>query len=142
MSAPEERNWGAEPWRAPAIGKDDALIFSECGRVLDNVDYRSHWFVLTKCHSFYFLLVKHGGGEERLQIGWSDRLAQALAAVDSDNRYLLMHTMHKINSSAKQYAWDNANATYKKAFAEGRLKKRKVRGQAAVKVWIEPEIKS
>lgn len=31
MSA--ERNWGAEPWRAPDTEEGDSLIFSACGQV-------------------------------------------------------------------------------------------------------------
>ncbi len=135
----EQKNWGAEPWRQPKIEEGDALIFSEHGRVLDNTCYRSHWFCVVKAqHGGYFLLVKHGGGEERFQIGWSNRIASALVPLDSDSRYLLLYTLYHAHSTAKREARENTSATYNKAFVDGRLKKRKFPARGITKVWIEP----
>lgn len=44
----DERNWGAEEWRQPTIQDDDTVIFSECGRITHNTDFRSHWFKVVK----------------------------------------------------------------------------------------------
>ena len=31
----EERNWGAEVYRAPDLSEDETLLFSECGRIVN-----------------------------------------------------------------------------------------------------------
>lgn len=134
-----ERNWGAEAWRAPDLLDGDTLIYDECGRVMDKTDYRSHYFRLVK-DSFgsCYLLVKHGAGQERISTGWSKRIIPSLADLDSDSRYFMLHTLHKMYGYGAQQARTATEHQYRTAFVDGRLKKRKVRGQSAVKVWITP----
>ena len=134
----EEKNWGAESWRAPAMKDGDFLLFSECGRSLDGVCYRSFWFkVVRDAYGHYYLLVKHGGGQERIDIGFKSRLMDAFNALDSDTRYLLMFTLYRINADAMVNATERTAARYQKAFVNGTLKKRKARGQQGFRVWIE-----
>jgi len=133
-----EKNWGAEEWRQPKEHDGDTVLYSECGRVLDRVDYRSHWFKLVNGqYGGYALLVKHGGGEERVQLGYNKRIAAPFFNMDSDARYLLLYQFLSIYHDAKRAAEDATAKLYRTAFAEDRLKKRKQRGQDAVKVWIE-----
>lgn len=140
METREERNWGAEPWRRPTIQDNDELIYSECGRIMDKVDYRSHWFCIVKPkYGGPCLLVKHGAGEEHINLGWSKRTISSLALLGSDDRYFLMHTLHKVHGEAKRAGMDETATKYKRAFVDGRLMKRKLRGQDAVKVWIDQE---
>ena len=146
-----ERNWGAEEWRAPTLAQGDTLLYSECGRIVkaetyghgrNGIDYRSHYFtVVTGEHNYgTYLLVKHGGGEERIKIDYSSkRVAQFFEPLDSTERYLLMHMLHSLYRDTKREADEATAATYRKAFAEDRLRKRKNRGQASCKVWIERE---
>ena len=102
--------------------------------------YRAYWMRLVKAqYGGYFLLVKHGGGEERFSVGYSARIVEALAGMDSDNRFFLLHTMMKMHHEASRAASEATAGEYRKAIAEDRLRKRKVRGQAAVKIWIERE---
>lgn len=134
----EERNWGAESWRAPKPEAGDDIICSEYGRIMDRTDFRSHWFMLVHARNGpYFLLVKHGGGEERFSLGHSNRFAHIFAKLDSDDRYRLLHTLFNVNHDAASLAAEITAKIYRKAFAEGKLKKRKLTGQDAVKVWIE-----
>lgn len=137
---PPEKNWGADSWRAPALAEGDTLIYDECGRVLDKTCYRSHYFrlVLDRC-STPFLLVRHGAGDERLKLGWSKRIIDALAGVDSDSRYFLLHTLYARTKDAATGARDDTAMEYKRAFVDGRLKKRKQRRTGLYKVWIEPK---
>lgn len=144
MEAIEEKNWGAEEWRAPQLEEGDTLLFSECGRVVkahtyghdrDGIDYRSHYFRIVKRHGACYLLVKHGGGQEGFRLDY--RAAQFFAPLDSTERYLLMHTFYNTHAHARRSATRETAETYQRAFAEGRLKKRKVRGTETVKVWIE-----
>ena len=144
-----ECNWGAEPWRAPTLQDGDAVLYSECGRIIaagtyghgsNGIDYRSHYFTVAKGSHGYgcYLLVKHGGGEERIKIDYSaSRAAQFFEPLDSNARYLLMHMLFNVHSDAKRAAAEATAAHYKAAFVSGALKKRKHRGQDAVKVWIE-----
>lgn len=140
-----EETWHLDPRRAPTLNDDDTLIFDEHGRILRDVDgrngtdYRSHWFRLVKPkYGFYMLLVHHGGGEERMTLGWSRRIVAALDNITSDNRYYLLHTFYKVASDARSAGVETATDRYRKAHAEGRLKKRKMPGRDSFKVWIEP----
>ncbi len=143
----EEKNWGAEPWRAPTLAEGDVLLYSECGRVHkagqfgqgnSGIDYRSHYFRVVNARGHAVLLVKHGGGEERIQLDYTARrIPFIFDPLDSDARYLLMHMLHSVHSDARRAASDSTAREYRLAFTSGRLKKRKVRGSQDVKVWIE-----
>jgi hypothetical protein len=146
----EGRNWGAEDWRAPKLEDDDTLLYSECGRVVkahtyghDNngIDYRSHYFsIVKKRFGGCWLLVHHGGGQEQFQLDHSvGRVRLFFESLDSTQRYLLMHAFYNVHSCAREVAASETAATYRKAFVDGRLKKRKNRGRDTVKVWIEPK---
>lgn len=133
----EERNWGAEPWRAPSLEEGDSLIFDECGRVLDNTCYRSHYFRMVKNGNLNFIIVKHGGGQERHQVGYSNRLGQALVKLDSDARYFMLHTLYRAIKDAKHAASMETAREYTQAFVDGRLRKRKLPARHRTRVWIE-----
>jgi hypothetical protein len=138
MDNTEERNWGAEPWRAPTLDEGDTLIYSECGRVLDNTCYRSHWFMLVREHfGGYAIVVKHGAGQERVPHIWSKRIVSALEHVDSDSRYFLMHTIYRAYKDGHNHGATAVANEYREAFVSGRLRKRKLPAQRTVKVWIE-----
>lgn len=142
-------NWGAEPWRRPAIGKDDVLLYSEHGRIVqkgtyghvDNaIDYRSHWFCIIRPEfGPCFLVVKHGGGEERFELLY--RTAEVhlfFERLDSTERYLLMHTLYRVHNNATQQANEKTRHKYEQAFLTKRLKKRKMPKSDRYTVWIDP----
>jgi len=136
----EERNYGADPWREPKPEEGDTVIFTECGRVLDKTCYRAYWLMLVKCqYGGHALLVKHGGGEERINLFSAGRyrVPETLAALDSDARYLMLFQLYWIHTEARRSGEAKARAELTTAFVEGRLKKRKVRGQSAYKVFVE-----
>jgi len=125
MSAAE---YEKEAWRQPAVADGDTVIFSEHGRITNNVDFRSHWLVLVKGqHGGYFLLVKHGGGEERISLGY-DHVCNALNALGQlteDQRYLILYCLYDAHKDAKREAVQNTTSYFHLAFLEGRLKRRK-----------------
>ena len=128
-------NWETESWRQPDAAETDTVLYSEHGRVLDNVCYRSYWFKLVETrHGGYYLLVKHGGGQERIRLGWSSRSATSFAELSPDNRFFMLHALMQMNHDAARNAAQSTAAQYRAAFAEGRLKKRKIKGQNAYKV--------
>jgi hypothetical protein len=137
------KGYETESWREPTTEEGDKVLFSEHGRGLDGTDYRSHWLMLVKQQfGRYALLVKHGGGQERIQLGslhhyrGRPRIIEALTAMDSDSRYLMLYTFYDIHTQSRRNENARTADTYKRAFVEGRLKKRKVRGQSAYKVEI------
>jgi len=145
-------NWGAEEWRAPDLAEGDTLLYSECGRIVkagtyghgrNGIDYRSHYFRVVAGANGYgcWLLVKHGGGQERIKLDYSaQRACQFFEPLDSTQRYLLMHMLHSVHRESEKQAQDETARYYKAAFVRGTLKKRKQCGSDAVKVWIENRI--
>ena len=138
-----EGNWGAEPWREPKTDEGDTVLYSEHGRILGKVDYRSHWLMMVHApFDTLTLLVKHGGGQERINLGYKDRyweqMAKALEPMDSNSRYLMLYALYDLYTDTRRRASEMARAELKLAFVEGRLKKRKIKGQAAYKVKVEP----
>lgn len=144
--AETERRYELEPWRQPTLREDDTLIFSEPGRILpdggrNDIDYRSHWFCVVQ-YQFggWDLLVKHGGGEERIRLTSYNRpLIETLRGLDSDSRYRLLHTFFDLYDAGKSQGTTETAQQYRRAFINGTLKKKKVRGQDRVKVWIATE---
>ena len=141
--------WHLDPNRAPTLADGDVIVFDEPGRICyrteerkpgSGVDCRSHWFRIVKNGGAYALLVHHGGGEERIALGYSYKagpIAEGMALMSSDARYWLMHQMLDLNHDAKRAT----ESRYHSAFVNGRLKKRRVSGgsraMARYSVWIE-----
>lgn len=133
----------------PATPDSETLIYSEPGRVLDrkahgghcDVCYRSHWLTVTadarvRSRS-YTLRVRHGGGDEAWPL--DDTVVDALAECGSDARYFILYGIVRAHHDSERAAEGRVSGEYRQAFADGRLKKRKLRGQARCKVWIEPK---
>jgi hypothetical protein len=140
-------NYELEPWRAPTLKEGDELVYCEHGRIVyrtpekkpgSGTDCRSHWFRIVRNGGSYALLVKHGGGEQRVELGYNYRQQDAIfGPLSSDARFWLMWIILEVHNNAGQAATQKTASVYKSAFVSGTLKKRKVRGQQAVKVWIE-----
>lgn len=130
----------AENWRAPEVPANETIIFDEPGRVLNRVDFTSHHFRVTReGDSLFRLRVRHGAGDEVVPLGYGYRgVAAALAMLDSDSRYQMLYALHAVRREGRDEGRATTRGQYVRAFADGRLKKRKVRGRAEVKVWIEP----
>ncbi len=148
----EERGYlnpAGVPWRAPSLQDGDEILFDECGRCAPQVngkgqtDYHSYHFRLVRNVSMYSLLVRHGGGDERIPLGHDHtRIAEILWMLDSDARYLMMHALYGVHRDAKERATAATRREWSQAAVDGRIKKRKKRGQDLVDVWIEPAMKS
>ena len=133
-----KQNYGAEEWRKPSVEDGETIIYSECGRVLDNVCMRSHWVLIVKGkYGGYYLIVKHGGGQERFRVDYSDRIIRALQSLDSDSRYIIMYDLLNAYTNGSRKGREETEGLFKKAFVDGDLKKRKFPKQGITKVWIE-----
>ncbi len=135
-------------WRAPSVPDGEEIIFDEPGRVLNRGAYgpgggnavccRSHYFRVTKAHSFYILRVKHGGGEEQCSLKYDKRIIDALALMDSDSRFWMLWAFMDVKKDAEIATREAVNAKWQAAAAQKRIKTRKMRD--GVKVWIVPAI--
>lgn len=136
----------AEEWRYPAVPEGDTVIFREPGRVLDlkseggnyNVCFRSFAYAVTNGkHGHQSILrVRSGLGDRSQAI--AKEAVKALESMDSDARFFLCHAMREAFDEGAKAEGARVARQYQQAFVDGRLKKRKVRGQDSAKVWIEP----
>ena len=117
-----------EVWRRPTVLDGNTVVFDEHGRSCNNVDFKSHWFLLVKQQDGgYALLVKHGGGEERIPLGFAHTITGLLAcdSLTSDQRYLMMYLLFSTHKEAARQAEAKTASYYQVAFIEKRLKKTK-----------------
>lgn len=129
---------GIRPLAPPTLGPDDVLVYDEPGRC-GGLDCHSHHFRVVRRRGRGYLLVRHGGGEEGLEIPvWSAlALQRALYDLDTDGRYWILHAIYSAHADARRAGRDAEAARWRTAAAEKRIKVRKVRGQSAVRVTIE-----
>ena len=137
-----ECNYGVA---GPTIQKGETIVYDEEGRCCPQVngkgstDYHSHHFrVFKNEYSGHRFAVKHGGGEESYNMYPHTRVVEMLAKLDSDSRYLMLYALWSQWSDGDSKGYANADAKWRKAAAEKRIKTRKMPGRADVKVWIEP----
>jgi hypothetical protein len=126
--------------RPPALQQGDVLLYDEPGRC-GGLDCHSHHFRLV-CHSsFVQLLVAHGGGEERFNLfPHKTAISAIFAALDSNGRYWLLHTIYSAHKDGKKDGTEVANAYWRQAAAEKRIKVRKRRSHDQVRVLVEPKV--
>ena len=73
----EPANYGRDAWRQPETAEGEETLFHEPGRLLPSVhdgvrptDCRSHSFkIVNPNFGDYALIVRHGGGTERVTLG-------------------------------------------------------------------------
>ena len=125
-------------------------MYDEPGRIIycpkelaryegEGTDCRSHWYRLIKPRfGPWTLLVKHGGGTERVELGHNyNNFPAIFDPLTSDARYLLMSQLMSTYQAGKDGASMRVSDAYELAFVEGRLKKRKYPNQSTYKVWVE-----
>jgi hypothetical protein len=98
-----------------------------------------HYRVVSRAGGLY-LLVRHGGGDERVHVSSQSTLLGVLASLDSTPRYWILNAIYHAYSAGNREGSDEANGRWREAAREKRIKVRKVRGSDAVKVSIEPRI--
>jgi hypothetical protein len=129
--------------RAPPLGEGDVLVYDEPGRCkplvngTGSTDYHSHHFRLVECRRSYALLVRHGAGDERIDLGGRHtRLGELLAPMDSDARFLMLHALFSAHTDAYRSGRAAERTRWMGAAAERRIRTRKMPGREVVKVWI------
>lgn len=128
------------PVDAPSIALvSETVILDEPGRCGNGVgDCHSHHFTVVKQqYGGLVLLVRHGGGDERIALGYRCALIDLIEPLGTHERYKALHSIYNVASTAAKAARDKTLHTWQQAAAEGRIKTRKQRGSNTVKVWIE-----
>jgi hypothetical protein len=87
-----------------------------------------------------YLLVQHGGGREVWRVpAFYDggALDEMILALPERLQYALLMTLYKIGRDSRAQAQTETRQEVFKAHVDGRLKKKKNRGTASYKVWID-----
>jgi hypothetical protein len=141
---PSAYSWDGQRWMTykpnpPDLLDGDTLLYDEPGRC-GGIDAHSHHFRLVKAASYgHAILVRHGGGDERIHLGCvGSLLVPSLASLDSNGRYWFMHTVYSTLRDGQRSTEDAVALRWRTAAAEKRIKTQKRRGRNAVRVWIEP----
>ena len=124
---------------APELLEGQSLLHDEAGRC-GGLDSHCHHYRVVQWHSSLYLLVRHGGGDESFRLCTTESLLDSLSALDSTARYWLLNAIYHAYSDGKKAGTEKTNNYWRTAAAEGRIKTRKLRGQNAVKVSVEPQL--
>lgn len=117
------------------------------GFVREGVTYESHTFFVdfgkagSRTGPDATLYVRHGGGWESLNVRHMTSMAlkSLLDAGDTTSAFFLCWELFEQVGNAFTAGARDASERFRKAFIDGRLKKRKLRNREAAQVWIEPE---
>ena len=132
---------GVKPVNPPDLAETDKLLFDEPGRCGGMDSHSHHYRVVLAQWGGLALLVRHGGGDERIELGGhKDGMVSALTALDSNQRYWILSRMYNAQHYAAMAATDREGARWRQAAAEKRVKTRKMPGRDQVKVWIEDKL--
>src|ERR1017187_6710586 len=125
----------ARPVDPPTLMDGDTLLFDEPGRC-GGMDSHCHHYRLVKRYSYgTILLVRNGGGDKIVRLSFPRGFS--LDGMDSNTRYWLLNAIYHASSDGERSGIDKTSQQYRKAFVDGRLKKRKLPAQGVVKVSIE-----
>lgn len=130
------KSFSTRPVNPPELLEGDELLYDEPGRC-GGVDCHAYHFRIVKRTYYLALLVRHGGGDESFDLSFTvaKNMLPSLAAMDSNARYWLMHTIYSAARDAADKATEKQRAFWRTAAAEKRIKTRKV--NRGVKVWVE-----
>ena len=131
-----------DPWRVnpPTVAEKEIIIFDEPGRCggIDSHAYHFRVVATSPGGHWAYLLVRHGGGDERVLISNAPAVLKALEALDTNGRYWMLHAIYHAQADAYRKGRDLEAQSWRQAAAEKRIKVRKVRGQSAMRVTVEP----
>lgn len=122
----------------PDLQDGDVLLFDEPGRCGGSDSHAYHFRVTVDCGRV-FLLVRHGGGDERMEFGWKKTTLPALESLDSNARYWLLCAAYHGMKDRVEKAVEDVEYKWRSAAAEKRIKTRKQPRRGFIKVWIDPK---
>ena len=122
------------PANPPDLQDGDVLLYDEPGRC-GGIDSHAHHFRVVNDRGAFYLLVRHGGGDERHRFGWGKTaLSRALESLDSNGRYWLLCAAYHAISEAASNARHSEHSRWTHAVAEKRVKVSRRRGVCRVEI--------
>jgi hypothetical protein len=119
----------------PALNEDDMLIFDLPGRC-GAIDAHSHHFRVVIQRKAVVLLVRHGGGDERIPMpDYAGVVIDSLGSMSESNQYWFVYSIYSAVRHESRGVEIELNAKWRQAFVDKRIKKRKSKGMYSV--WIE-----
>ena len=94
----------------PDLAEGEALLYDEPGRC-GGSDSHSYHFRVTTERARVYLLVRHGGGDERMEFGWGKYHARPAFILGSNGRYWLLCAAYHGMKKAVRDAREEVNAT-------------------------------
>lgn len=123
------------PVDPPAIEDRDQLLFDEPGRC-GGLDAHCHHYRIVLRYGQLFLLVRHGGGDERIPLSQcNDNLKAMLLSMDSNTRFWFLNSLYHTIYRHTEEACKKVRREWSEAFVAKRIKKQKRKG--TIRVWIE-----
>lgn len=133
------KTFSTHPVNPPALLEGDTLLHDEPGRCYKGSDSHSYHLILVKeKYAGNALLVRHGGGDERISLGYSTHFAEMCEGMNSEERYKFLIRLYHFHYDARKKSASETDAKWRQAAADKRIKTKKNRGLDSVKVWIEP----
>ena len=129
-------NPGVRPPQPPPLLEGDVLLWDEPGRC-GGIDSHCHHYRIVKQFCIIYLLVRNGGGDQRIPLSLYGNQHDVLNQLDSNSRYWILNALYHAQSNSALQARERERELWRTAAAEKRIKTRKTRGGSAVKVWIE-----
>ncbi len=124
------------PVTAPELEEGETALWDEPGRC-GGLDSHAFHFQLVKNGGQYWLVVRHGGGQERHKLSHSLCFV-AVEHFSSNDRYWLLHGIYNTLRDAARQASEKKHREWMEAAAEKRIKRRSRGG--VVRVTVEPKL--
>ena len=131
---------GTYPPNPPEVEDGDEILYDLPGRC-GGIDSHSYHYRLVKQYGNVQLLVKHGGGQEKIpHLSNAERVVDALSLLgpNEDLRYWLLNALYHAQADAGRKARAETNLYWQQAAAEKRIRVRKVRGWNTYQVTVAP----
>lgn len=129
-------NPSIRPPQPPTIQNEDVLLFDEPGRC-GGIDSHSHHYRVVQEYGTLFLLVRHGGGDERIRLSLYKKQPEVFIHLSSNARYWLLNAIYHAYSDGKRRGDEAATSEWRTAAIEKRIRTRKAKGYNSAKAWIE-----
>lgn len=116
----------------PDLQEGDELLYDGPGRC-GGIDSHCHHFRLVRCYGSYNLLVRHGGGDERIKIGGCRAATvQSILAMPENDQYWIFQMIYSTAGHASRKAVEANDSRWRIAFLDKRLKRRRKNGRVSV----------
>lgn len=117
----------------PALAEHDVLLTDDPGRC-GGLDCHCHHFRVVRQHGSFYLLVRHGGGDERISLSMRPGVKEILD-MEPNARFWALQLLYQVQYEAAKKARDNERHVWQAAALQKRIKTSR-RGRQH-KVWIE-----